>query len=595
MNERSKKMNRTIVIGMCLAVCVICGCATGQGKVKFPYTGEHLEKNEYALARDDLQKQRNNKYSEYNLKNEISYLLDRGLLAHYAGDYTVSNADLLEAERAIEEAQTKSVTQRIRRVSKNDPYKVEYRGEDYENIYLNIFTALNFYQQGNYDSALVEIRKMNNKMKFIEEILEKRLIAVGSSDWRDKVTGKPSYYYKSALAGYLGMLFWRAEGNMDSARIDAQSIADAYTEMPDVYANPLPKELVMRDDTNDELSIPDGMARLNALAFTGLTPLKVGEEGRGTLDVRRSKADRIEIVFDDGKKMSLSLLEPITNVVYQIARTRHFYATAEEKFLRDAGKFKQKAEKTVDTSVNVGLYFFMPLLVTKITTEVIINTIDASIGDYDTQDRTVDRRMGRFLPGRAYAGGINLQPGTYSFTINYYKGRNIIQSRKIENYPVSAGKLNLVQDFCLDYEKVPDQIVTIRPDDTIYAIPQANYPGRLPAPVNFKYTVIDNPVYPGEFINALRSVRDIPYEPEKIGILSWDPVPGAVMYQIHEYRDHYDTYRLRGFREPKTAETWCTVASYMGDKSYKVIAFGNEGWGVPSEAIVPDTLLAKEE
>jgi hypothetical protein len=90
------------------------------------------------------------------------------------------------------------------------------------------------------------------------------------------------------------MLFFRALGNTDSARIDAQKISDAYKNMPEVYANPLPRELVMRGNVNDELSIPAGMARLNVLSFTGLAPLLGG--------VRRSQADRIEIAFEDGKK-----------------------------------------------------------------------------------------------------------------------------------------------------------------------------------------------------------------------------------------------------------------------------------------------------
>ena len=157
------------ITSICLIVVSLAalgGCATGKGKIKFPYTGDHLEKGEYSEARELLETQRKNKHSEYNLKNEISYELDRGILAHYAGDYTVSNDDLMEAERLIEDAFTKSVTQRGRRVSKNDPYQTEYIGEDYEDIYLNIFTALNYYNLGKTEDAVVEIRKMNDKLKF---------------------------------------------------------------------------------------------------------------------------------------------------------------------------------------------------------------------------------------------------------------------------------------------------------------------------------------------------------------------------------------------------------------------------------------------
>ena len=213
------KENKMKTAKLALVFVVVCltSCATGQGKIKFPYTGDLLENGGYSQARELLETQRKNKHSEYNLKNEISYELDRGILAHYAGDYTVSNEDLTAAERLIEEALTKSVTQRVRRVTKNDPYKTEYIGEDYEDIYLNIFTALNYYNLGKFDDAVVEIRKMNDKLKFNMDKYEGRMVELGSANWRSKVKGEPTYYYESALAGYLGMLFFRAIGNEDSA------------------------------------------------------------------------------------------------------------------------------------------------------------------------------------------------------------------------------------------------------------------------------------------------------------------------------------------------------------------------------------------
>ena len=108
--KKANLIHRAILAG---ALILFTSCATGQGKIKFPYTGGHFERGEYAEARELLETQRKNKYSEYNLNNEISYELDRGILAHYAGDYAVSNGDLTEAERLIEEALTKSVSQFI--------------------------------------------------------------------------------------------------------------------------------------------------------------------------------------------------------------------------------------------------------------------------------------------------------------------------------------------------------------------------------------------------------------------------------------------------------------------------------------------------
>ena len=61
--------------------------------------------------------------------------------------------------------------------------------------------------------------------------------------------------------------------------------------------------------------------------------------------------------------------------------------------------------------------------------------------------RGMDSRQGRFLPDRAYAGGINLIPGVYSITINFFNGACLIHSERHENVPVQAGALNLVTSY----------------------------------------------------------------------------------------------------------------------------------------------------
>jgi hypothetical protein len=61
-----------------------------------------------------------------------------------------------------------------------------------------------------------------------------------------------------------------------------------------------------------------------------------------------------------------------------------------------------------------------------------------------------DLRAARYLPGKAYVGGINLKPGTYSYTIIYYgqKKRRIAEYR-FENVIIRADALNLTEVICL--------------------------------------------------------------------------------------------------------------------------------------------------
>jgi hypothetical protein len=61
-----------------------------------------------------------------------------------------------------------------------------------------------------------------------------------------------------------------------------------------------------------------------------------------------------------------------------------------------------------------------------------------------------DIRASRYFPGSAYVGGINVEPGVYSFTVNYYgKGGGLLASIYQENVSVGAGRLNLVETYCL--------------------------------------------------------------------------------------------------------------------------------------------------
>jgi hypothetical protein len=61
----------------------------------------------------------------------------------------------------------------------------------------------------------------------------------------------------------------------------------------------------------------------------------------------------------------------------------------------------------------------------------------------------VEDRMSRYFPDKAYAGGINLTPGVYSLTVNYYNDGGLVHSERRENVRVEAGALNLVESFYL--------------------------------------------------------------------------------------------------------------------------------------------------
>ena len=60
------------------------------------------------------------------------------MLHHYNGDFEQSNTLLSKAETAFDELYTKSIGRAAASMLLNDNI-LEYSGEDYEDIYLNIF------------------------------------------------------------------------------------------------------------------------------------------------------------------------------------------------------------------------------------------------------------------------------------------------------------------------------------------------------------------------------------------------------------------------------------------------------------------------
>jgi hypothetical protein len=124
-----------------------------------------IRSDRYHDAAASLEEKKNNLYGN---DEAILYYLDAGMLHYYAGDYHTSVALLQDAERAIEEAYTKSILKLAASVLNNDTSKT-YDGEDYEDIYTNAFNALNYYHQGSMEDAVVEIRRMNEKLAFLSD------------------------------------------------------------------------------------------------------------------------------------------------------------------------------------------------------------------------------------------------------------------------------------------------------------------------------------------------------------------------------------------------------------------------------------------
>jgi hypothetical protein len=466
-----------------LGIALIFSCASKPDAYK--KIDAEVDKGSYEAAIAEIVKGQEEKKPRYDPeKNVISLSLDKGMLEHYAGKYDDSSKDLEEGQRLIEEAVTKSVTQDIASYIANDNTK-EYAGEDYEDIYINIFNALNYYRQGNLEGAQVEARKTNEKLTFlpdkyaggegaIKEWVKTQLDSLIFPD------NEPVAFTNSALANYLAAILLRGDDNPDTARINILNLNKAYAAAPSIYKNPVPQSLkITKLDTDtsapeeeaaaavdeeeveipEELQVPSGKARLNIIGFAGLSPIK--EEARvpvsfpfftyqdlqqgelllPKLSPRGSGISRIEVAVDGAGTVNLELLEDMEAVMVETFKAK-FSLTYLKTLVRTATKYL--AANVAAVAAEKGAAEKNPSLGPRAGASAAKSgkaSADASEG--------ADIRMGRYFPGKAYVGGITLDPGTYSVTVNYYGNGGVIASYKQDNVKVEAGKPNLIEAICL--------------------------------------------------------------------------------------------------------------------------------------------------
>ena len=424
-----------------IGILFCLSCATGNPYLKIDAA---VEQGDHQTGIALLEK---DKKAIYRNKDAILYYLDKGMLAHYAEEYDDSTQLLQEGERAIEEAFTKSITMEIGSYLLNDTTR-EYDGEDYEDIYINVFNALNYYHNHKLEDALVEIRRMNNKLRFLASKygelrtnLQQKALAEGGSVPPDPEAS--TQFSDSALARYLGMLFYRAIGNHDDARIDGEKLKVAFVNAPSVYAYPLPPSL------DEELGIPPGKARLNVIGFSGLSPIKTEEAIRIPLPdfryikialpvmvSRPSQVYKIEVVFDDGNRFDLALLEDME-------------AVARETFKEKVNLIYLKAVIRATIKGVTSSVLDAAASETDGSTSLLLSILSVGTQVFAEASEQADLRISRYFPAKAYVGGITLDPGTYSCTTHYY-GVNGGRIASFDNtVTVREKQLNLVEVVCL--------------------------------------------------------------------------------------------------------------------------------------------------
>ena len=117
-----------------------------------------IDYGQYGLAIDDLKR-----LVDRDDNDRLLYLLDLGLAYHAAGRYNEAIETFLKADQLAEIIDYTSLSQEIGSFVANDNLK-RYRGENFEKVLINVYLAMDYSLSGHWDDALVECRRVNQKL-----------------------------------------------------------------------------------------------------------------------------------------------------------------------------------------------------------------------------------------------------------------------------------------------------------------------------------------------------------------------------------------------------------------------------------------------
>lgn len=377
----------------------------------------------------------------YKDKDEVLLHLELGLIHHFSGNFDESNLHLSRAEQAIEDNFTRSITRGISSMLISDNQLV-YGGEDYEDVYINVFKSLNYIHQDNYEAALVEARRIAFKLEGIEirnrglAEMFARSDSLNQAEWKtgDRVVEN------SALGHYLAALLFAKTGRPDNARIEYERMLRAIDDQTRAFSfTPPPDDMLYKIRQPEEYNVL-------IAGFSGRSPIKVQHDVRTfvgrhntylkfslpELKLHPSSVHRIEVETENNGVIPTYVIEEMDRVAADVYKVKEpiIYARA---FTRSALKaFGSRTLTKEAQNRNEGLGLLAWLF--------------GFIGQEITEK--ADLRGWQTLPGKAHVNVAKFEPGIHDIKINYYSGSGrLIYSEKqtIEVFP--GNDLTLIQSL----------------------------------------------------------------------------------------------------------------------------------------------------
>ena len=393
--------------------------------------------------------------SLYGGRNTVLYDLDRAMTLHLAGRYAESNTYLARAEDRIDALYTVSLHREAGAFLTNDT-TLPYEGEDFEKVMINIIAALNYVSLDRLDDALVEVRKVDQKLNVFNDRNEKKNV-----------------YKEDAFARYLSGILYEARGELNDALVDYRRAFASYRDYEKQYQTSMPPSLpadILR--TAEALGATDIVDEYRKLfpatvwtpyrqlrqssqvvfvSLNGLSPIKEDvfvtvplPDHQGVYPFRLAFPRFVprpvdlayaEVQIPDGSRVVASGRTARVEDVTAIARKNlddRIARISAKAIARALAKYAaaEAAQRAAKKSKNEGLE-----AVTGLITKV-----------YGVVSEQADKRSWRTLPGEIQLTRIEVPPGSYTLAVNYYsRGGALLVHRSFDTFQLRAGQTRF---FC---------------------------------------------------------------------------------------------------------------------------------------------------
>lgn len=436
-------------------------------------------------------------------KEEIRQFLNLALAEHFLKSFETSIQHFASVDERMLVRETKSISAETASLLLNENLSA-YEGRAYEKFYMHVFNALNYYQLGNLEDALVEMRKLALVQKEFEKLYgsatnEKAVASrtINEADVMASMLGinlvalkekipqslpNENRFRDSALSRYASMIFFDMY-NDNNARVDAKRLKI------------LSPDFDVENEFANESDFENGNGLLSVLSFSGLIARREEETFYFPGDVVNGLAGLAVSVLGFGPS-AMIFLPPFendivvpafrikfaypkfpteknkTNVEKIIARVletgdaeelslvenlsltvkKDVMQAAPTEFARSIVRSILKKGAAVTAGVaalaaikknsDESFWTEISYAASYLSLVIALEAIDAG--------ETADVRQCVVLPEKACAKTLHLAPGSYTVAVSYYGENNaLLYTETFYNQKIEAGKRLLLESTFL--------------------------------------------------------------------------------------------------------------------------------------------------